>query len=85
MNGYKSLKELKEQAVILQDKLNKVQAEYISSTTDKIIDFEKTLNIEVKLKLAHRDLLDIIPKITDATITFHEIKQTYVKSINEMK
>jgi hypothetical protein len=42
----------------------------MQSTTEKIIDFEKTLNIEVKLKLAHKELLDVIPKITDATLTF---------------
>ena len=59
--------------------------DYIQSTTDKIIDFEKTLNIEVKLKLAHRDLLDIIPKITDATFTYKEIKQSYIKNANEIK
>ncbi len=47
-----------------------------------MIDFEKTLNIEVKLKLAHRDLLDIIPKITDATFTYKEIKQSYIKNAN---
>jgi hypothetical protein len=50
-----------------------------------MIDFEKTLNIEVKLKLAHRDLLDIIPKITDATFTYNEIKQSYIKNANEIK
>jgi hypothetical protein len=57
----------------------------LQSTTEKIIDFEKTLNIEVKLKLAHKDLLDVIPKITDATLTFQEIKHSYISTMTSIR
>ena len=55
----KKMRTMQEEMIKLQEKLGSVQTEFNVALSEKRIDYEKSLMIEVKVKLALKDILDL--------------------------
>ena len=65
----------------LQDKMKAVQNELQTALSEKIIDYEKSLSLEVKVKLAHKDILDLSQKLKCSSHDLAEKRREYLAEV----
>jgi len=53
--------------------------------SEKVIDFEKSLNLEVKVKLTHKEILDLNQKLMSATHDLNDKRREYLTEVENIK
>jgi hypothetical protein len=52
--------------------------------SEKVIDFEKSLNLEVKVKLANKEILDLNQKLVCATHDLNDKRREYLTEVENI-
>lgn len=81
----KCLRKLGEEMAAKLQQLKEAQKIYQESLNEKVIDFEKTLMLEVKIKVASKGVLDLKPALTDAIFSSKENWGHYKEKTTQMQ
>ncbi len=68
----------------LQEKHSNALNEYNTAFTSKSIDYEKSLMLEVKVKLAQKDILDLNQKLVCAAHDLQDKRREYLKEAEKI-
>ena len=77
-------KALQDDMIKLQEKHSNALNEYNTAFTSKIIDYEKSLMLEVKVKLALKDILDLNQKLVCAAHDLQDKRREYLQEADKI-